>query len=59
VARPMRLGSGSPKLLTLWVVVDCPNTQERTGNSTKHYARLASVDSVVLWPQLFPFASVS
>ena len=61
VAGPMQLGSGLPKLLTLWVVkmvVDCPHTQECTGNSMKQYAGLALVDSAVLRPQLFPFASV-
>jgi hypothetical protein len=61
VVGPMQLGSGSPKLLTLWVVkmvVDCPHTQECTGNSTKQYAGLASTDSVVLRPHLFSFASV-
>jgi hypothetical protein len=61
VARPMQLGSGSPKLLTLWVVkmvVDCPHTQECTENSTKQYVGLALVDSVVLRPQLSPFAFV-
>jgi hypothetical protein len=61
VARHMQLGIGSPKQLTLWVVkmaVDCPHTQECTGNSTKHYVGLASADSAVLRPQLSPFASV-
>jgi hypothetical protein len=61
VARPMQLGSDSPKLLTLWVVkmvVDCPHTQECTGNSTKQYVGLASADSTMLRPQLSPFASV-
>jgi hypothetical protein len=58
----MQLGSDSPKLLTLWVVkmaVDCPHTQECMGSSTKQYAGLASTNCVVLWPQLFLFASVS
>jgi hypothetical protein len=57
----MELGSGSPKLLTLWVVkmaVDCPHTQECTGNSTKQYVGLASADFAVLQPQLSPFVSV-
>jgi hypothetical protein len=61
VARPMQLGSGSPKLLTLWVVkmvVDCPHTQECTGNSMKQYVALASTNSAVLRPQLSSFASV-
>jgi hypothetical protein len=57
----MQLGSGSPKLLTLWVmkmIADCPHTQECTGNSVKQYVGLASVDSTVLRPQLSPFASI-
>jgi hypothetical protein len=54
----MQLESGLPKLLILWVV-DYPHTQECMGNSTKQYAGPASVDPVVLRPQLFPFASVS
>jgi hypothetical protein len=57
----MQLGSDSPKLLTLWVVkmaVDCPHTQECMGSSTKQYAGLALADSVMLWPQLFSFASI-
>jgi hypothetical protein len=58
VARPMRLGSGSPKVLTLWVAIDCPHTQQCTGSSTKQYVRLASADSAVLRPQLSPIASV-
>jgi hypothetical protein len=61
VARPMQLGSGSPKLLTLWVVkmaIDCPHTQECTRNSTKQYVGLASADSAMLRPQLSPFASI-
>jgi hypothetical protein len=58
VAGAMQLWSGLPKLLILWVV-DCPHTQECTGNSTKRYAGPASADSVVLRLQLFPFASVS
>ena len=61
VEGPMQLGSGLPKLLKLWVVkmvVDCPHTQECTGNSTKQYVGLASIDSTVLWPQLSPFAFV-
>jgi hypothetical protein len=61
VARPMQLGSGSSKLLTMWVVkmvVDCSHTQECMGSSTKQYVGLASADSVVLRPQQSPFASV-
>jgi hypothetical protein len=61
VERPMQLGSGSPKLLAPWVVkmvVDCPHTQECMRNTTKQYVGLASADSVVLRPQLSPFASV-
>jgi hypothetical protein len=54
----MRLGSGSPKVLTLWVAIDCPHTQQCTGSSTKQYVRLASADSAVLRPQLSPIASV-
>jgi hypothetical protein len=57
----MQLGSGSSKLLTLWVVkmaVDRPHTQKYTGSSTKQYVGLASADSVMLRPQLSPFASV-
>ena len=60
VARPKQLGNGSPKLLTLWVVkmaID-PHTQDCTGNNTKQYVGLASVDSTMLRPQLSPFASV-
>jgi hypothetical protein len=52
VAGPMQLESGLLKLLILWVV-DCPHTQERTGNSTKQYVGPASADSAVLRPQLF------
>jgi hypothetical protein len=51
--KALQLGSGSPKLLTLWVVimvVDCPHTQECTGNSTKHYVGLALADSIMLQP---------
>jgi hypothetical protein len=61
VTRPMQLGSGSLKLLTLCVVkmvVDCPHTQECTGSSTKQYVELASTNSVVLRPRLSPFASI-
>jgi hypothetical protein len=61
VARPMQLESGSPKLLTLWVVkmaIDCPHTQEFTGNSTNQYVGLASADSAMLRSQLSPFAYV-
>jgi hypothetical protein len=58
VAGPMQLRSGLPKLLILWVV-DCPHTQECTGNNMKQYAGLASADSAVLWPRLFTFAYVS
>jgi hypothetical protein len=58
VAGPMQLGSGLPKLLILWVV-DCPHTQQCSGNNTKQYAGSASADSAMLQPQLFPFASVS
>jgi hypothetical protein len=58
VAGPMQLGSGLPKLL-IPLVVDCPHTQECTGNSTKQYAGPASAGSVVLQPQLFPFTSIS
>jgi hypothetical protein len=61
VARPMQLESGSPKLLKLWVVkmaIDCPHTQEYTGNSTKQYVGLVSADSAVIQPQLSPFAYV-
>jgi hypothetical protein len=61
VATPMQLENGSPKLLTLWVVkmaIDCPHTQECMGNSTKQYVGLASANSVMLRPQLSPFASV-
>jgi hypothetical protein len=58
VAEPMQLGSGLPKQLILWAV-GCPHTRECMGNSTKQYARPASADSVVLRPQLFPFASIS
>jgi hypothetical protein len=57
----MQLGSGSSKLLTLWVVkmaVDRPHTQKYMGSSTKQYVGLASADSVMLRPQLSPFASV-
>jgi hypothetical protein len=53
VEGPMQLGSGLPKLLILWVVktiVDCPHTQECTGNNMNRYAKLASADSVVLRP---------
>jgi hypothetical protein len=57
----MQLGSGSSKLLTLWVVkmaIDCPHTHECTGSSTKQYVRLASADFALLQPQLSPFASL-
>jgi hypothetical protein len=40
-------------------VVGCPHTQECTGNSTKQCAGLDSAGSTMLWPHLFPFASVS
>jgi hypothetical protein len=53
VVGSMQLGSGLPKLLILWVVkmvVDCPHTQECTGNSTKQYAGLALADSAMLRP---------
>jgi hypothetical protein len=53
VVGPMQLGSGSPKLLTLWVVkmvVDCPHTQECMRNSTKQYVGLALTDSTMLRP---------
>jgi hypothetical protein len=62
VVGSMQLGSGLPKLLILWVVkmvVDCPHTQECTGNSTKQYAGLALANSAMLRPQLFTFASIS
>jgi hypothetical protein len=61
VARPMQLESGSSKLLKLCVVkrvVDCRDTQECMGNSTKQYVGLALADSAVIWPQLSPFASI-
>jgi hypothetical protein len=51
--KALQLGSGSPKLLTLWVVimvVDCPHTQECMRNSTKHYVGLALADSIMLQP---------
>jgi hypothetical protein len=56
VAGPMQLVSGLPKQLMLWVV-DCPRTRGCMGNSTKQYEGPTSADSVVLWLQLFPFAS--
>jgi hypothetical protein len=41
------------------MVVDCPHTQECTGNNMKQYVGLALANSVMLWPQISPFASVS
>jgi hypothetical protein len=61
VVRPTQLESDLPKPLKLWVVrmvVGCPHTLECMGNNTKQYVGLASVDSAVLPPQLFRFASV-
>jgi hypothetical protein len=61
VARPIQLENGSLKLLKPWfmkMVVDCPHTQECTGNNTKQYVGLASSDSAVIRPQLSPFAFV-
>jgi hypothetical protein len=40
------------------MAIDCPHTLECMGNNTKRYVGLASVDSVVLRPQLSPFAFV-
>jgi hypothetical protein len=40
------------------MAVGCPHTLECMGNNTKQYVELASVDSVVLRPQLSPPASV-
>jgi hypothetical protein len=40
------------------MVVGCPHTLECMGNNTKQYAGLASVDSAMLWPQLFPSTSI-
>jgi hypothetical protein len=58
VVGPMQLVGGLLKQLMLWVV-GCPHTQGCLGNSTKQYAGPASADSVVLWLELFPFASES
>jgi hypothetical protein len=58
VTGPMQLVSGLPKQLMPWVV-GCPHTRGCMGNSTKQYAGPALADSVVLWIQLFPFASIS
>jgi hypothetical protein len=38
------------------MAVDCPHTLECMGNNTKQYVKLASVDYVMLQPQLSPFA---
>jgi hypothetical protein len=40
------------------MVVGCLHTLECMENNTKQYAGLASIDSAVLQPQLFPSASV-
>jgi hypothetical protein len=40
------------------MVVGCPHTLECMENNTKQYEELASVDSIVLWPQLSPSVSV-
>jgi hypothetical protein len=40
------------------MAVDCPHTPECVGNNMKQYVGLASADSVVLRPQISPFASV-
>jgi hypothetical protein len=56
MAGPIQLGSGLPKQLILWVV-GCPHIRGCMENSTKQYAGPASANSVVLQPQLFPFAS--
>jgi hypothetical protein len=40
------------------MVVDCPYTWECMGNNTKQYVGFASANSIVLRPQLSPFASV-
>jgi hypothetical protein len=40
------------------MAVGCPHTLECMGNNTKQYEELASVDFVVLRPQLYPSISL-
>jgi hypothetical protein len=58
VAEPVQLESDLPKHLMLWATI-CPHTRECMENSTKECVGPASTNSIVLWLQLFLFASGS
>jgi hypothetical protein len=55
VTKPMQLENDLSKQMMLWVA-GCSHTQGYMVNSMRQYAKLASVDSVVLRLQLSPFA---